>query len=219
MESCPLCGCTLNNTNNRLIEEQCGHKKCRNCFIQEFAGCKLCEQKSNILLKNANNSSPCTKNKIFDKSPSKNNKKYNGQLKLKTEWTILSKTTANDVMKNIHDDLSVRNINSNLEEKDTSKLCKPRDTSKIIVSNLKINKSKSNKKCNKFSLPSHITILETTPNTIYECTICKSKFKFKYHCKYHEACETGAKQFKCDTCSKVITFCIMNAIYVNQFAL
>lgn len=41
---CCICRRYLNQSNNRIIVEICGHQKCRECFIQEEDGCSLCSK-------------------------------------------------------------------------------------------------------------------------------------------------------------------------------
>lgn len=41
---CCICHRNLDQTNNRIIVEICGHQKCRECFIQEENGCSLCSK-------------------------------------------------------------------------------------------------------------------------------------------------------------------------------
>ncbi|XP_058795456.1 uncharacterized protein LOC131666637 [Phymastichus coffea] len=43
MGECPLCGESTNKSNTRLIQESCGHSKCRLCLINEDNGCSICE--------------------------------------------------------------------------------------------------------------------------------------------------------------------------------
>lgn len=195
MNSCPLCGCIVNNTNNRLIEELCGHKKCRNCFIQERLGCKLCQQDNDNVI--SNDLPSFDKKKLLENGI--NIKKYHGQLKLKTEWTILSETSINDLEKNNNNSVNV--------------VDKSKQNKRIVnkdVANFKINKAK--RTC-KLILPAHIITVETNQSTIYQCSICKSKFKFKYHYKYHEACNPNVTPYKCDICLKVKVSIIFYFIY------
>lgn len=43
-EGCPNCGQLTNASCSRLIEDTCGHKKCRICLLYEEQGCKICEK-------------------------------------------------------------------------------------------------------------------------------------------------------------------------------
>lgn len=43
-EGCPNCGQLTNASCSRLIEDTCGHKKCRICLLYEEQGCKTCEK-------------------------------------------------------------------------------------------------------------------------------------------------------------------------------
>ncbi|XP_034943152.1 tachykinin-like peptides receptor 86C isoform X3 [Chelonus insularis] len=46
-EDCPNCGQLTNDSCSRLIEDSCGHRKCRICLLYEEQGCKTCEREKN----------------------------------------------------------------------------------------------------------------------------------------------------------------------------
>lgn len=39
---CPQCKKTLDNSSKRLVQDACGHKKCRQCLLSDEEECKLC---------------------------------------------------------------------------------------------------------------------------------------------------------------------------------
>lgn len=43
-EFCPQCGQKINNSTHRLVQDSCGHTKCRNCLLQDDLGCQKCKQ-------------------------------------------------------------------------------------------------------------------------------------------------------------------------------
>ncbi|XP_059487668.1 zinc finger protein 684-like [Neocloeon triangulifer] len=43
-ESCPKCKLPINNKQNRLVQDACGHTKCRMCLLNEESGCFECRQ-------------------------------------------------------------------------------------------------------------------------------------------------------------------------------
>lgn len=48
---------SVNQTDNRLVTESCGHIKCMDCLLHEKSGCLAClknESKAEIVLKNEN---------------------------------------------------------------------------------------------------------------------------------------------------------------------
>lgn len=49
---CCVCHRYLEQSNNRIIVEICGHRKCRECFIKEEDGCSLCVQNESSLSEN-----------------------------------------------------------------------------------------------------------------------------------------------------------------------
>ncbi|XP_046606592.1 zinc finger protein 271-like [Neodiprion virginianus] len=45
---CPNCGENTNASSSRLIEDACGHRKCRICLVDEEDGCKTCQNTPHI---------------------------------------------------------------------------------------------------------------------------------------------------------------------------
>ncbi|XP_046735666.1 zinc finger and BTB domain-containing protein 49-like [Diprion similis] len=45
---CPNCGEYTNASSSRLIEDACGHRKCRICLVDEEDGCKTCQNTPHI---------------------------------------------------------------------------------------------------------------------------------------------------------------------------
>lgn len=41
-ECCPQCGVEADSGRVRLVQDSCGHRKCRECLLNDEAGCKLC---------------------------------------------------------------------------------------------------------------------------------------------------------------------------------
>lgn len=75
MNICPQCQKEINESTNRLIQDACGHKKCRICLLQEEAGCEVCNSEkttpkiSVIKFDDSNNSEPkITKENVPDSS-------------------------------------------------------------------------------------------------------------------------------------------------------
>lgn len=52
---CPQCMKEVNESTNRLIQDTCGHKKCRICLLQDETSCKICDDRysteSRVLIK------------------------------------------------------------------------------------------------------------------------------------------------------------------------
>lgn len=42
MEECPQCGNKLENPATRLVQDSCGHNKCRACLLEDEVKCKQC---------------------------------------------------------------------------------------------------------------------------------------------------------------------------------
>lgn len=54
MEECPQCGKKLETPSTRLVQDSCGHKKCRVCLLEDETKCKQCnkEEPNNSLVIN-----------------------------------------------------------------------------------------------------------------------------------------------------------------------
>lgn len=42
MEVCPQCSVNANESSNRIVQDSCGHKKCRKCLLNDEESCKMC---------------------------------------------------------------------------------------------------------------------------------------------------------------------------------
>jgi hypothetical protein len=45
MEACPQCHRPIKSPHARLVEDSCGHKKCRLCLMKDEDGCRVCAAK------------------------------------------------------------------------------------------------------------------------------------------------------------------------------
>lgn len=46
--NCPQCKNVLNSSASRLVQDTCGHKKCRMCLLEDETRCLLCIAEQNI---------------------------------------------------------------------------------------------------------------------------------------------------------------------------
>lgn len=46
--NCPQCKIEINNSSNRLFQDECGHKKCRKCVIQDVLACHTCQKNEKL---------------------------------------------------------------------------------------------------------------------------------------------------------------------------
>ncbi|XP_060523969.1 zinc finger and BTB domain-containing protein 49-like [Cylas formicarius] len=171
--SCPQCKNLLHKPSNRLVQDSCGHKKCRSCLLEDEERCKQCI---------------VTNGRKIDKLQFEHQTgviQCNGRphIKLATET---GGAEDNDKAKeqktdNICNGTDTGNDSGN--DKDVFKLPKKADT---------ISKDSD--------IPKHVN-QRTDPISFY-CTICCKSFQTRAHVKYHKYCSGEIKPHKCNTCGK-----------------
>lgn len=161
--SCPQCYRPSNDAASRLINDSCGHQKCRKCLLLDEEECKQChdDKKSGVIILDKNHAGVIT---------------CNGTPK-KTEVKPSIQTNGNETETN---------------GKSEPIFAKPMLKSKCTETKNKINfiKDPLSKKGPTIVLPKHITMIQDPLQ--YKCNICKKQFSTKTHIKYHIYC-TGGK--------------------------
>lgn len=170
--SCPQCDKPLVNTTCRLVQDSCGHKKCRICLLQDEEGCHQC------LYRNAQKTTVI--------------KYENGQAPVITSATLNGSENLNcsDIINNLVNDI----INEAAESRPKLKSNSLNKNAKSCLNNLKtksIKKSEVVKSTNYRTLviPNHIIVLKDPAS--YRCTVCDKTFCTKSHVKYHLYCDGG----------------------------
>jgi len=49
MDGCPQCHRPIKSPHARLVQDSCGHKKCRLCLMKDDDGCRLCAAKDKTI--------------------------------------------------------------------------------------------------------------------------------------------------------------------------
>lgn len=196
---CPKCAEVVNANSNRLITENCGHVKCRKCFLMETNGCFLCLKDDDI--KQHSDLSTTRERSSEDDS--------GGDLCIDTDEgnTIDSFDLSKAKKKTDRDKFS----DSKLLEKTIHEdlLRKSSVEPIIILEDLRIpTKSGINidvellKQKHK-TLPSHILRIVDNGKVVYKCSVCNKIFNSRNQQYYHIYCANpGKKPFKCMTCCK-----------------
>jgi len=159
---CPQCHKATLSPSNRLVQDNCGHVKCRACLLTDTEFCKQCLKSSNNL--QGSNGLP-----VQETTDNHTAVICNGRNQSETLNEIHS-----DVSDSVCDDAaqltellpngSVENENVTAEEKNST-------SKKVIL------------------IPAHI-VTKTDP-VCYFCTLCKKSFTTKGHIKYHTYCNGG----------------------------
>lgn len=160
---CPQCEKVLVNSTCRLVQDTCGHRKCRLCLLQDEDSCRQCKEKQ---------TPQCD-----------SNVKTNGVIKFENSYTgVITSNIKNQkqpVQELNHVNLSVPVID-----------CVTRESSEAL-NNDKVHKSDNVKKRNyqTILIPNHVTVSKDP--VCYKCNVCNKVFKTKSHVKYHFHCKSG----------------------------
>lgn len=188
---CLQCKKTCFGPVNRLVQDACGHKKCRTCLLADEQQCAQCEADNiaqNGLEKDLQVGSDvlkCDRNGEINSEVVLNNhtaviQVNGGYPKVKHSVAFTSESVQEDeceVLDTIEFD----------KDKNNSSL----KTTKQSEEKFRIKKpDKSEKKPhNPIDIPKHINVI-SDPSS-YHCTICDKHFITKTHVKYHSYCSGG----------------------------
>lgn len=216
-KKCPNCNEDIDLLKNRVITEQCGHIKCRLCFIREESGCVLCSQ----LQSTSSKENPVSH--LFD------------DIKSTYTFAIDEQQSIDDIDSDT-DELQINTDTSgsieSFEEYDRETEKESKDpTNQIpcnkkveILENVLISSKDINPENHKLnttvennasisveshpttdSMPSHIVVNDKCSNNklTYTCKLCQKTFKSKNNRKYHLYCDPDIpKPFPCSDCNK-----------------
>uniref|UniRef100_A0A1B0DP89 Zinc finger protein n=1 Tax=Phlebotomus papatasi TaxID=29031 RepID=A0A1B0DP89_PHLPP len=205
---CQYCNREVNSTSNRLIQELCGHNKCRRCFIQEKNGCRICQESQENARKSPQihkvSSTPC---------------------KMKTTWAQMV-TAAKELNAEIgQEEAENPGIRTESEEKSLDSEAWQIDTDveenggcAEDVTEEVVQESTAEKPDILPSVPDHISEeilpesrtrtkfrlsknVKRLDNQRFECTICQRQFSSRQQCVYHSYCDPARKKpHECPHC-------------------
>nr|CAH7715262.1 unnamed protein product [Callosobruchus chinensis] len=179
---------------NRLVQDSCGHKKCRTCLLNDDVRCTQCEEDS-FRSKNFKTNYKCDKNGDSVNEVVLNN--HTGVIQVNGNiGNVPNNLNGNEINGRHEDSFREQSGDKYIQEVQTPVA---RPTAK--ASEKETNRSTSSSEKSSYSnIPSHIKVL--TEPLSYHCTICDKKFITKTHVKYHAYCTGAPKPYKCEVCQK-----------------
>lgn len=164
---CPQCEKPLTNSTCRLVQDACGHKKCRMCLLQDEESCYQCKQRKE------------TQTSVITKKSSVNVFKCD-------PTTIPNSETAGHFI-----------VTGQCEEIPIAKVTEPSisgvNTITGSVENVKTaKKAEATVKKRSYKtivIPNHITAMKDPIS--YKCNVCNKLFMTKSHIRYHMYCKGG----------------------------
>ncbi|XP_025828929.1 zinc finger protein 525-like, partial [Agrilus planipennis] len=178
---CPQCKKILKDSARRLVQDSCGHKKCRLCLLADEIGCPQCSTDKCI----GNNNSDSSINDI----------KLIKDLKIEKHQTTVI-TCNKFCVKNKTSNVG-NSLKTNKKEVEENAQTQNEIRNKDVLIQTQSNK----RKYDLFTLPSHITVIKNNGDQ-YKCNVCQKTFYTKYYVNNHKYCAEGTKPFSCDRCKK-----------------
>ncbi|XP_050296636.1 zinc finger protein 624-like [Anthonomus grandis grandis] len=167
---------------NRLVQDTCGHQKCRACLLDDENSCKQClsynsyhkvQEVSFLDLEGTPNGNERSDSVSYCNGGAKLNNNGNDHIKAE----LFPPT---DIEKKIENNY-IEQVDQNIPAKEKTKIKEKKETKKNLL-----------------VIPPHITVQSNPVN--YHCTICQKSFITKSHVKYHQYCTGEVKPFKCEIC-------------------
>lgn len=171
---------------NRLVQDSCGHKKCRVCLLEDEEKCRQCEA-----------ASADTNGEVSVKETNEITGGENGDAEIK-EFVINNHTAVIKLNGNVSKISKVSNKEegkvNNEESRETSMETTPANQQTATIEKKKTQSKtkkgdKEKRAYNSIDIPKHITVISDPLS--YNCGICKKSFVTKAHVKYHVYCASG----------------------------
>ncbi|XP_022905302.1 zinc finger protein 260-like [Onthophagus taurus] len=189
MPNCPQCNSEISEPTQRLVQDSCGHQKCRICLLGDSEKCKQCFSKPQTNLSNTNSNK--------------------GVIKYESSQPNGSKSKPNDFEKRSYQPIIVPNHVSFNNGVYSCKICKKEFKTKGHV---KFHQycvgGKMPLKCKtclkEFVSKSHLHVhlLSHEEKKPHVCAECNKTFVTKSKLKRHSLMHSGDKSFVCTTCGK-----------------
>ncbi|GAB0097747.1 hypothetical protein DMENIID0001_134130 [Sergentomyia squamirostris] len=190
---CQYCQREVNTTTNRLIQEFCGHNKCRRCFIQEKNGCKECQEELEKSQASPRvSSAPCKMKTAWAKMVT-----AEGELEEENPPKVITPVAEENsenseiVMENEEKSLDSEawQIDTDAEESGEQP---PEENVKESQSQQEGEKKMTSKH------PEHVKKLQ---DGSFECLICQRQFSSRHQRMYHMYCDKSIRKPKeCPQC-------------------
>ncbi|KAF5299196.1 hypothetical protein FQA39_LY02369 [Lamprigera yunnana] len=179
-KKCPQCNSLLESPLSRLVQDTCGHKKCRLCLLQDESECQICIKSST---------------ESTEKEDDFNSNNYAGVI-------ACNKTS---VVNNVSDESIMENISKEGQQKRIYEAIVLPNHIAVVTANPPIYKCNV---CEKFfKTKSHVKYHSFCGNgqKPLQCNKCDKGFVNRYHLEVHLLIHSNLKPHKCDICHKGFT--------------
>ncbi|KAJ8977707.1 hypothetical protein NQ317_005440 [Molorchus minor] len=206
---CLQCKNVSAGPSNRLVQDSCGHKKCRVCLLEDEEKCKQCEDEKSARGENTNvNGTTSGGSKtVFENGDLKQEiflNNHTAVIQMNGNASLVSNSGAKDKTPN-ENSASIADESGNIQNRGAT--VKGNNGLTLKVSKKRKAQAKG-KKCDKekkrayssVDIPKHIKV--NLDPLSYHCDICDKNFITKAHVKYHTYCAGAVKPYKCEICQK-----------------
>lgn len=170
---CQQCQKVPNVPYNRIIQDSCGHKKCRTCLLEDSELCKQCSASIGQVKDNDQ-----TELSERNSNASELSSSQGGVIQVNGNVTGYNKPDVNSVNGETHE------VSENSEESRLTDIV----TEQQKECDVQIKKN-GRRQYQFITIPAHISFNSDT--SVYHCRICDRKFITKRHVKYHSYCGGG----------------------------
>lgn len=197
MEECPQCGRKLKIPTIRLVQDSCGHKKCRACLLEDETACKQCKDKV---------TSPKQDDSVINcYTPVITYKKHDEDLENEIRKCQESSTNDN-VVDSIKRSYQTLVIPTYITINSTSPFYKCELCGKTFNTkwHIKYHQYCSGGKIMMSGLMYHFIyyVYYVIGKKPFKCNTCLKEFIAKSHLESHVIIHTGSKQHVCNICRK-----------------
>lgn len=192
--TCPQCNTLLESPTVRLVQDSCGHRKCRLCLLKDESECQLCLRsslKNDVPKYEINHTGVITCSKA----------------NIKNDEKCIREEENND----FNVDFEINKSTTPISTSNKKLTSQPRRSYKTIVLPSHIVRTTNNgylcNVCNKpFKTKSHVKYHSFCDGQKpLQCEKCDKGFVSKYHLEVHLLVHSNNKPFTCDICSKSFT--------------
>lgn len=191
---CLQCKKLPSGPSNRLVQDSCGHKKCRTCLLEDEEQCKQCDVETENSENGIENGSVDTDDvegsdiveyERNGDTPVFNN--HTGVIQVNGSVPNSGAKLVSSIASDIVGDYNFAAAN---KSSDNNRENIVREDGECGTSAIKKSDKSIEKKSHRpIDIPKHIAVISDPPS--YHCNICDKTFITKTHVKYHSYCAGG----------------------------